>query len=119
MIDSLTLKLFETFILPPENLADLVKSDFPHHQKKLLFDKMVEDCLTLSEAIYCLDFATTTKEDIKPLCEQLIADNPQVVKDIKAGKQAAVGALIGQARKTAPDIDPKAIRRTCLDLIAP
>ena len=42
----------------------------------------------------------------------------RIVEDVKAGKQKAVGALIGQAKKTNPNADPAEIRKICLELIA-
>jgi aspartyl-tRNA(Asn)/glutamyl-tRNA(Gln) amidotransferase subunit B len=51
------------------------------------------------------------------LCEKLLAANPKSVADIRAGKMQAVGALIGQAKKLNPNVDPARVREICLRLI--
>ena len=51
------------------------------------------------------------------LCRELLAANPQVVADLKAGNQKAVGALIGQAKAQNPNVNPAEIRQICLTLV--
>ena len=51
------------------------------------------------------------------LCKQLLEANPKTVADVKAGKQQAIGALIGQAKKQNPNVNPNDVRTTCLELI--
>ena len=40
------------------------------------------------------------------LCEELVAANPKIVADVKAGKMQAVGSLVGQAKKKNPNANP-------------
>jgi aspartyl-tRNA(Asn)/glutamyl-tRNA(Gln) amidotransferase subunit B len=40
----------------------------------------------------------------------VVARNPKAVEDFKAGKQAAVGALIGQVMKEIKGADAKVVR---------
>jgi aspartyl-tRNA(Asn)/glutamyl-tRNA(Gln) amidotransferase subunit B len=47
----------------------------------------------------------------------LVADNPQAVAEVKAGKQKALGALIGQAKRQNPNVNPALVREICLQLI--
>ena len=42
---------------------------------------------------------------------------PTFVADVKGGKQQAVGALVGQAKKRNPNANPNDVRRICLELI--
>jgi aspartyl-tRNA(Asn)/glutamyl-tRNA(Gln) amidotransferase subunit B len=47
----------------------------------------------------------------------LLADNPRIVADVKAGKSQAAASLIGQAKKRNPNVNPNDVRATCLKLI--
>ena len=38
--------------------------------------------------------------------------------EVKEGKQKAVGALIGQAKRLNPNVNPSEVRTLCLELIA-
>ena len=51
------------------------------------------------------------------LCRQLVANNPKLVADVKAGKMQAAGAFIGQAKKLNPNVNPARVREICLELI--
>jgi aspartyl-tRNA(Asn)/glutamyl-tRNA(Gln) amidotransferase subunit B len=50
------------------------------------------------------------------LVESLLAANPKTVADIRAGKLQAAGALIGQAKRQNPNIDPNRIRELAIEL---
>ena len=50
------------------------------------------------------------------LVEELLAANPKTVADIKAGKLQAAGALIGQAKKKNPNVDPNRVRELAIEL---
>jgi len=47
----------------------------------------------------------------------LLAENPQVVEDVRGGKVQAVGALIGQAKRKNKNANPQAVREKLLELI--
>jgi aspartyl-tRNA(Asn)/glutamyl-tRNA(Gln) amidotransferase subunit B len=48
----------------------------------------------------------------------LLAANPKTIADVRSGKAQAIGAIIGQAKKQNPNVDPTRIREICLELIA-
>lgn len=52
------------------------------------------------------------------LCEELVAANPKLVADVKAGKMQAAGAFVGQAKKKNPNANPGRVRELCLEIIA-
>jgi aspartyl-tRNA(Asn)/glutamyl-tRNA(Gln) amidotransferase subunit B len=54
---------------------------------------------------------------IQQLCRELIHDNPRIVADVQGGKKQAIGALIGQAKKRNPNVNPNEVRTTCLQII--
>jgi aspartyl-tRNA(Asn)/glutamyl-tRNA(Gln) amidotransferase subunit B len=55
--------------------------------------------------------------DLTALCEKLLAANPKIVSDVRAGNAKAASALIGQAKKLNPNVDPNRVREVCLRLI--
>ena len=57
------------------------------------------------------------ESQLETICRELIATNPQIVADVKGGKDKAVGALIGQARKRNPNANPNQVRELCLRII--
>jgi aspartyl-tRNA(Asn)/glutamyl-tRNA(Gln) amidotransferase subunit B len=64
-----------------------------------------------------IGIAAVDETELVALCEKLLAANPKTIADVKAGKYQAVGALIGQAKKLNPNVDPNRIREVCLQLI--
>jgi aspartyl-tRNA(Asn)/glutamyl-tRNA(Gln) amidotransferase subunit B len=64
-----------------------------------------------------LGIQAVDESELIALCKQLLAANPKTVADVKSGKEHAVGALIGQARKLNPNADPNRVREISLKLI--
>jgi aspartyl-tRNA(Asn)/glutamyl-tRNA(Gln) amidotransferase subunit B len=54
---------------------------------------------------------------LRALCAELLAANPRIVADVKAGKEQAAGQLVGQAKKKNPNVNPAEVRAICLELI--
>jgi len=110
------------FTLPAEQLATLIQKiaggEIPKPRGRELFELMVDDQLTVHQAMDQLGIAEVDESDLTQLCQQLLAAYPKVVDDVKSGKQQAIGALIGQAKKQNPNVDPGRFRAICLELIA-
>jgi aspartyl-tRNA(Asn)/glutamyl-tRNA(Gln) amidotransferase subunit B len=51
------------------------------------------------------------------LCRELLAANARIVAQVKAGNVKAAGALIGQAKKRNPNVNPARVQQRCLTLI--
>jgi aspartyl-tRNA(Asn)/glutamyl-tRNA(Gln) amidotransferase subunit B len=84
---------------------------------KDVFQHMVEHGGTTAAAMQALGIAQVDQSELVSLCQQLLADNPRIVADVKGGKQQAIGALIGQAKKRNPNANPAEVKRICLELI--
>jgi len=50
-------------------------------------------------------------------CQELLAANPKIVDDIRAGKLQAAGNLIGQAKKKNPNVNPARLRELVIELV--
>jgi len=81
-----------------------------------VFAKMLESDKSAAEIVKSLGIEKVDDSALTDLCKELLAANPKAVADIKEGKLKAAGALIGQARKKNPNVDPQAVREMCIEL---
>jgi aspartyl-tRNA(Asn)/glutamyl-tRNA(Gln) amidotransferase subunit B len=82
-----------------------------------VFQHMLDHRTTVSEAISALGIVAVDAGEIDALCEVLLAENPQVVDQYRAGKTQALGSLIGQAKKKNPNANPQQVREILLKLL--
>jgi aspartyl-tRNA(Asn)/glutamyl-tRNA(Gln) amidotransferase subunit B len=78
---------------------------------------MIEMRLDAAAAMSALGIAAVDESELVALCQKLLSNNPKTITDVRAGKTQAVSALIGQAKKQNPNIDPNRVREICLQLI--
>jgi aspartyl-tRNA(Asn)/glutamyl-tRNA(Gln) amidotransferase subunit B len=71
----------------------------------------------VQQEITALGIQAVDESELVALCEGLLAANPKTVADVKSGKLQAIGALIGQAKKSNPNADPNRVREICLEII--
>jgi aspartyl-tRNA(Asn)/glutamyl-tRNA(Gln) amidotransferase subunit B len=58
--------------------------------------------------------------ELRAVVEQVVADNPGTVDDIRGGNQKAIGALVGQVMKaTRGQADPRRTNELLRELIGP
>lgn len=88
----------------PENLAKLVKltdSDAINSSvAKDVFEKIFEQDIDPEKYVEEHGLKMDNDEEgLKTILEEIVADNPQSVADYKAGKEKAIGFLVGQSMK--------------------
>lgn len=95
---------FSEFKIKPDNIVKLLsiidKGDISYAQGRKVFDKMCEkeeDPLKIVEELGLKQ--NSNVEEIKTMCETIVSANPQSVTDYKAGKDRAMGYLVGQVMK--------------------
>jgi aspartyl-tRNA(Asn)/glutamyl-tRNA(Gln) amidotransferase subunit B len=102
-------------------LADLIgkigSGDVPGPRARDVFQAMMDRQVDAAAAMAAIGIASVDESDLIALCQKLLAANPKTVADVKAGKSQAAGALIGQAKKQNPNVDPNRVREICLQLI--
>lgn len=112
----------EQFPISSQNLAALIKEiqagKLDSTRAKDVFQVMFDDKLELKAAKDKLGIVAVDANELDELCESLLDANPAVIADVKAGKQQAVGALIGQAKQKNPNVNPGLVRSRLLELIA-
>lgn len=100
-----------------ELLGLVQRGELDNSRARDVFHRMLESGQSVVEAVQSLGIASVDRGEIVELCRRVLADNPQAVAEIKAGKQKALGALIGQARRQNPNANPATVREICLELI--
>ncbi len=109
------------FSVSAEQLGDLLqrvnRGDFDNARARDVFTHLLKTNESVEEAIKKLGIESVDSNEIEVLCRELLDANPQVIDDVKSGKQQAVGALIGQAKKKNANANPKQVRETLLQLI--
>ena len=88
----------------PKDLAELIslieKGTISGAIAKKVLDKMFEEAKTPETIIKENGWVQISDEGaIKEVVEKIITQNPQSVADYKAGKEKALGFLVGQAMK--------------------
>jgi aspartyl-tRNA(Asn)/glutamyl-tRNA(Gln) amidotransferase subunit B len=100
------------------DLVQKVKSgDVPSPRAREVFQVMAEGGVDLALAMKSIGISVVDESELVALCEKLLEANPKTISDVKSGKAQAIGAIIGQAKKLNPNIDPSRVREICLQLI--
>ena len=109
------------FPLNAAMLGDLVKrvigGEIEITRAKEVFNDMVANKRSAAESMQALGIGKVDMSELEAICKEVVAANPRIVADVKGGKQQAVGALVGQAKKKNPNANPNDVRRICLELI--
>lgn len=101
-----------------ELIHKIVDGELDNSRARDVFEYLLDHDGDVDAALTALGIESVDDNDLLDLCRELLAANPQVIVDVQAGKQQAVGALIGKARAKNPNANPQAVRQTLLDLIA-
>ena len=109
------------FPVKPEAVADIItrvqKGDFDTSRGREIFASVVEKGTSVAEVVAGMGIAAVDDGDLRALCEELIAENPKIVADVKSGKEQAAGGLIGQAKRKNPNVNPGKVRALAIELI--
>ena len=93
------------------------KGDFDTSRGREIFASVVEKGTSVAEVVAGMGIAAVDDSDLRALCEELIAENPKIVADVKGGKEQAAGGLIGQAKRKNPNVNPGKVRALAIELI--
>ncbi len=116
--DDLTIDQFGVSAMALGDLIAAVKSGKLNNSRSIeVFEKMLSNSADVVQAMEQLGIRQVSGDDLRELCRLLLEANPQVVEDVKNGKQKAIGSLIGQAKQKNPNANPGQVRQICLQLI--
>ncbi len=112
---------FEQFPISVERLAGLLKAimnkEIDTTRAKDVFAQMLDSDKDAHTIMKEMGIEKVDDSAIDDLAREVLEANPKAVEDLKNGVQKAVGALIGQAKKKNPNIDPGTFRAKCLELV--
>jgi aspartyl-tRNA(Asn)/glutamyl-tRNA(Gln) amidotransferase subunit B len=100
-----------------ELIAKTKSGQLPSARARDVFQAMLDGRVGVAEAMHALGIEQVDESELVALCRDLLAANPKTVADVQKGNVKAVGALIGQAKKKNPNVDPNRVREMCLQLI--
>jgi aspartyl-tRNA(Asn)/glutamyl-tRNA(Gln) amidotransferase subunit B len=110
----------ERFEIPAERLGAMIaairEGMLPNTRAPEAFRLMIERGCDVDAALVELKIERVDDSALVALVEELLAANPKTIADIKAGKLQAAGALIGQAKKKNPNVDPNRVRDLAIEL---
>jgi aspartyl-tRNA(Asn)/glutamyl-tRNA(Gln) amidotransferase subunit B len=106
----------------PPALAELLslvrRGDLDTSRAREVLGEMLSGGATLPEVLQSRGFRQVDEAELRSLCAELLAANPQVVAEYKAGKEKAALSLVGQAKKRNPHINPGRFRELLLAALA-
>lgn len=112
---------FEQFPISVERLTTLLKAimdkDIDTTRAKDVFTQMLDSDKDAPAIMKEMGIEKVDDSAIDDLAREVLLANPKAVEDLKNGVQKAVGALIGQAKKKNPNIDPGTFRAKCMELV--
>ncbi len=112
--------IISEFAISATNLAGLIQAivegKLPKTRAKDAFELMMVDGIDVASTVDRLGIEQVDESALESLCQELLDANPKIVADVQSGKPQAVGALIGQAKKRNPNVDPGRVREICLKL---
>lgn len=100
-----------------ELIVKVIGGEIEITRAKEVFNDMVASKRSVAESMQALGISKVDLSELEAICKEIVAANPKIVADVKSGKQQAVGALVGQAKKKNPNANPNDVRRICLELI--
>ncbi len=112
----------ENFPLEASRLASLLQAidegAIDNSRGKEVFQYWLQNpTADLDSAKQALEIASIDRGEIETLCRELLAENPQVVAQVRDGNLKGLGSLIGAAKKKNPNADPKLVREMCQQMI--
>ena len=111
----------DRFALTPEGLCELLKAiqegQINTSRAREVFIEMVQTGKRAGEVMKAHGIEKVDESELVALCQELIAANPKIVEDIRAGKLQAAGNLIGQAKKKNPNVNPARLRELVIELV--
>jgi aspartyl-tRNA(Asn)/glutamyl-tRNA(Gln) amidotransferase subunit B len=100
-----------------ELLQTVQRGDVDTTRAKDVFNDMLSTGRLAAESMQSLGIEKVDRSEIIELCKKLLESNPQIVAEVKGGKQKALGALVGQAKRHNPNANPAQVREICLQLM--
>jgi len=110
------------FRVRPTGLAELIQKvkagELDTSRARDVFGDMVDKGLTAAAAMAARGIEKVDESELVALCKEIVLANPKIVADVKSGKGAAIGGLVGQVKKRNPNVNPGRVKDLCAEIIA-
>jgi aspartyl-tRNA(Asn)/glutamyl-tRNA(Gln) amidotransferase subunit B len=110
----------ERYPVGAEAIAELIRrcaaGEFPTTRGREVLAEMIASGKPVDETIRAMGIEQVDESDLENLGRELLASNPKILADLKAGNMKAAGWIIGQAKKRNPNVNPNRLREICLEL---
>lgn len=110
----------EQYPISADALAGLIKKclagELQTSRGREVLASMIETGKSAEETMQAMGIQRVDESELVNLGRELLAANPKILADLKQGNLKAAGALIGQAKKRNPNVDPNRFREICLEL---
>jgi aspartyl-tRNA(Asn)/glutamyl-tRNA(Gln) amidotransferase subunit B len=104
----------DRFPVSAQKLGELIgrisKNEIDNNRARDVFAHLMSHDVSVDEATSALGIEAVDDSETEAMCRELLAENPTVIADFKAGKKQALGSLIGLARKKNPNANPQVVR---------
>lgn len=116
-----TEQTIDQFPITASRLGELVKKihkgQLDNSRGKDVFESMLTSDADVESIMQDLGIEEVDDSELEGICRELLADNPQVIESFRAGKNQAIGPLIGQAKKKNPNANPAKVRQILLKIL--
>ncbi len=96
-------------------LSKVASGQLSTHVARDVFKQVINTQTTISSVLSGISIVQVDDSELVALCRELLAANPKVAEDFKAGKMQAIGALVGQAKKKNPNVNPGRVREVLIE----
>jgi aspartyl-tRNA(Asn)/glutamyl-tRNA(Gln) amidotransferase subunit B len=80
-----------------------------------VLQEMIDTGRGADEVMKAKGITQVDESELIALCRELLAANPRVAEDFRAGKMQAIGSLVGQAKKKNPNVNPARFRELVIE----
>jgi aspartyl-tRNA(Asn)/glutamyl-tRNA(Gln) amidotransferase subunit B len=109
------------FPVRPSALAELLRAvrdaALDNSRAREVLQEMIHSRSSADQAMRTLGITAVDSSETIRLCRELLDANPKIVSDLKSGNTKAVGALVGQARRRNPNVNPVQVQQVFLKLV--
>jgi len=99
-------------------IARVRRGEFTTSRGREILAAAIESGRSIDAAIAQMGIVAVDDSELRDLCRRLLDANPKIVAECRAGNLKGLGALVGQAKKQNPNVNPARVRELCEQLIA-
>jgi aspartyl-tRNA(Asn)/glutamyl-tRNA(Gln) amidotransferase subunit B len=112
----------DQFAVPAAELGKLIakvrQGAFETSRGRAVLAEMIATGNSAEQVMQTMGIQQVDDSELDALCRELLEANAKIVAQVKAGNLKAAGALIGQAKRKNPNVNPARVQQRCLEMIA-